>query len=62
MDNNLFKKNIEVANQVEQNQKYVAFNSPKEIVGVVNHKMALGHYRVVKNMLISYDKKPMGFF
>jgi aldehyde dehydrogenase (NAD+)/aldehyde dehydrogenase len=30
--------------------------------GRENHKMALDHYRVVKNMLISYDKDPVGFF
>ena len=30
--------------------------------GRENHKIALDHYRQVKNMLISYDKKPMGFF
>lgn len=30
--------------------------------GRENHKMALDHYRVVKNMLVSYDKKPMGLF
>ena len=30
--------------------------------GRENHKMALDHYRVVKNMLISYDKEPVGFF
>jgi hypothetical protein len=27
--------------------------------GRENHKMALDHYRVVKNMLISYDKEPV---
>ena len=27
-----------------------------------NHKMMLDHYRNNKNMLISYDKKAMGFF
>ena len=30
--------------------------------GRENHKMALDHYRVVKNMLISYDKNKLGFF
>jgi aldehyde dehydrogenase (NAD+)/aldehyde dehydrogenase len=29
---------------------------------VENHKMALDHYRVVKNRLISYDKEPVEFF
>ncbi|HMB97275.1 MAG TPA: aldehyde dehydrogenase family protein [Balneolaceae bacterium] len=30
--------------------------------GRENHKMMLNHYRQTKNMLISYDKKAMGFF
>ncbi len=30
--------------------------------GRENHKMMLDHYRQNKNMLISYDKNPMGFF
>jgi aldehyde dehydrogenase len=30
--------------------------------GRENHKMMLDHYRLTKNMLISYDKKAMGFF
>jgi len=30
--------------------------------GRENHKMMLSHYQQTKNMLISYDKKPMGFF
>jgi aldehyde dehydrogenase len=30
--------------------------------GRENHKMMLDHYRNNKNMLISYDKKAMGFF
>lgn len=30
--------------------------------GRENHKMMLNHYRQTKNMLISYDKKKMGFF
>jgi len=30
--------------------------------GRENHKMALDHYRQVKNMLVSYDKEPVGFF
>ena len=30
--------------------------------GRENHKMMLDHYRQNKNMLISYDKKPLGFF
>lgn len=31
-------------------------------IGRENHKMMLGHYRQEKNMLISYDKKKLGFF
>lgn len=31
-------------------------------VGRENHKMMLDHYRQTKNMLISYDKKKLGFF
>jgi aldehyde dehydrogenase len=30
--------------------------------GRENHKMMLDHYRQTKNMLVSYDKNPMGFF
>lgn len=30
--------------------------------GRETHKMMLGHYRQTKNMLISYDKKKLGFF
>jgi aldehyde dehydrogenase len=30
--------------------------------GRENHKMMLGHYRQTKNMLISYDRKKLGFF
>jgi len=31
-------------------------------IGRENHKIMLDHYRQVKNMLISYDKKKLGFF
>ncbi|RXG29640.1 aldehyde dehydrogenase family protein [Leeuwenhoekiella palythoae] len=34
----------------------------KSGIGRENHKMMLAHYRHTKNMLISYDKKSMGFF
>ena len=34
----------------------------KSGIGRENHKMMLSHYRQTKNMLISYDKKAMGFF
>jgi acyl-CoA reductase-like NAD-dependent aldehyde dehydrogenase len=30
--------------------------------GRENHKLALDHYRQVKNMLVSYDKEAVGFF
>jgi len=30
--------------------------------GRENHKMMLGYYRQTKNMLVSYDKKKLGFF
>ncbi|UPT70203.1 MAG: aldehyde dehydrogenase [Flavobacterium sp. JAD_PAG50586_2] len=30
-------------------------------IGRENHRMMLGHYRQTKNMLISYDKKKLGF-
>ena len=31
-------------------------------IGRENHKMMLSHYQNVKNLLVSYDPKPMGFF
>lgn len=31
-------------------------------IGRENHKMMLSHYQQTKNMLVSYDPKPMGFF
>jgi len=34
----------------------------KSGIGRETHKMMLDHYQQVKNMLISYDKNPMGFF
>jgi aldehyde dehydrogenase len=34
----------------------------KSGIGRENHKMMLAHYRQTKNMLISYDKKALGFF
>ncbi len=34
----------------------------KSGIGRENHKMMLDHYQQTKNMLISYDKKAMGFF
>ena len=34
----------------------------KSGIGRENHKMMLGHYRHTKNVLMSYDKNPLGFF
>jgi len=34
----------------------------KSGIGRENHKMMLDHYRHTKNILVSYDKSPMGFF
>jgi aldehyde dehydrogenase len=34
----------------------------KSGIGRENHKMMLNHYRMTKNILMSYDKNPMGFF
>ncbi len=34
----------------------------KSGIGRETHKMMLNHYRQTKNMLVSYDKNPMGFF
>ncbi len=31
-------------------------------IGRENHRMMLDHYQQTKNMLVSYDPKPMGFF
>jgi aldehyde dehydrogenase len=31
-------------------------------IGRENHRMMLDHYRQTKNLLVSYDPKPMGFF
>ncbi len=31
-------------------------------IGRENHKMMLGHYRQTKNLLVSYDENPLGFF
>jgi aldehyde dehydrogenase len=31
-------------------------------IGRENHKMMLDHYQQTKNILVSYDTKPMGFF
>ena len=34
----------------------------KSGIGRENHRMMLNHYRHTKNMLVSYDKNPLGFF
>lgn len=34
----------------------------KSGIGRENHKMMLSHYRHTKNVLISYDRNPLGFF
>ncbi|MBC9795200.1 aldehyde dehydrogenase family protein [Sinomicrobium weinanense] len=50
-------------NQYHTYPAHAPFGGVKESgFGRENHKMALDHYRVVKNMLISYDKKPVGLF
>jgi aldehyde dehydrogenase len=42
---------------------HAAFGGYKQSgVGRENHKMMLAHYQQTKNMLVSYDPKPMGFF
>ncbi|MCL4410198.1 MAG: aldehyde dehydrogenase [Gammaproteobacteria bacterium] len=42
---------------------HAAFGGYKKSgVGRENHKMMLSHYQQTKNMLVSYDTNPMGFF
>ncbi len=42
---------------------HAAFGGYKQSgIGRENHKMMLGHYRQTKNLLVSYDPNPMGFF
>jgi aldehyde dehydrogenase len=42
---------------------HAAFGGYKQSgIGRENHKMMLDHYQQTKNMLVSYDPKPMGFF
>ena len=42
---------------------HAAFGGYKQSgVGRENHKMMLDHYQQTKNLLVSYDPKPMGFF
>ncbi len=42
---------------------HAAFGGYKQSgIGRENHKMMLDHYQQTKNVLVSYDPKPMGFF
>lgn len=42
---------------------HAAFGGYKQSgIGRENHKMMLNHYQQTKNLLVSYDPKPMGFF
>jgi aldehyde dehydrogenase len=42
---------------------HAAFGGYKQSgIGRENHKMMLSHYRQTKNLLVSYDPNPMGFF
>ncbi len=42
---------------------HAAFGGYKQSgIGRENHKMMLRHYQQTKNLLVSYDPKPMGFF
>jgi aldehyde dehydrogenase len=42
---------------------HAAFGGYKQSgIGRENHKMMLSHYQQVKNLLVSYDPNPMGFF
>jgi aldehyde dehydrogenase len=42
---------------------HVAFGGYKQSgIGRETHKMMLDHYQQTKNLLVSYDQKPMGFF
>ncbi|MEM6702026.1 MAG: aldehyde dehydrogenase family protein [Acidobacteriota bacterium] len=42
---------------------HAAFGGYKQSgIGRENHRMMLSHYRQTKNLLVSYDQNPMGFF
>ncbi len=42
---------------------HAAFGGYKQSgIGRENHRMMLAHYQQTKNLLVSYDPKPMGFF
>src|SRR6201996_1263772 len=50
-------------NCYHQYPAHAAFGGYKQSgVGRENHKMMLDHYQNTKNLLVSYDPKPMGFF
>ena len=50
-------------NCYHQYPAHAAFGGYKKSgVGRENHKMALGHYQQTKNLLVSYDINPLGFF
>lgn len=63
----------QVARQIEAGRVWIncyhlypahaAFGGYKQSgIGRETHKMMLEHYRRTKNLLVSYDKNPMGFF
>jgi aldehyde dehydrogenase len=50
-------------NCYHQYPAHAAFGGYKKSgVGRENHKMALDHYQQTKNLLVSYDINPLGFF
>ncbi|WP_347988725.1 aldehyde dehydrogenase family protein [Methylomonas sp. AM2-LC] len=50
-------------NCYHQYPAHAAFGGYKKSgVGRENHKMMLDHYQQIKNMLVSYDIRPLGFF
>jgi aldehyde dehydrogenase len=50
-------------NCYHQYPAHAAFGGYKQSgIGRENHKMMLDHYQQTKNLLVSYDPKPMGFF
>jgi len=50
-------------NCYHQYPAHAAFGGYKKSgVGRENHKMALDHYQQTKNLLVSYDTNPLGFF
>jgi aldehyde dehydrogenase len=50
-------------NCYHQYPAHAAFGGYKQSgIGRENHKMMLDHYQQTKNLLVSYDPKPLGFF